>query len=62
MQRVEAAAIVETGEIVEHRELPQRALQALNHSIETLVREAPEQYQWEYKRFKRQPEGHSRPY
>jgi len=38
------------------------ALQALNDSVEALVREAPEQYQWEYKRFKRQPEGVKRPY
>lgn len=35
----------------------QTALAAMNRSIESLVREAPEQYQWEYKRFKRQPEG-----
>lgn len=38
------------------------ALQALNDSVEALVREAPEQYQWEYKRFKRQPAGRERPY
>lgn len=30
---------------------------ALNRSVETLVRMAPEQYQWEYKRFKRRPGG-----
>ncbi len=30
---------------------------ALNRSIETLVRTDPAQYQWEYKRFKRQPKG-----
>lgn len=29
------------------------SLQALNRGIEALVREAPEQYQWEYKRFKK---------
>lgn len=28
------------------------SLQALNRGIEKLVREAPEQYQWDYKRFK----------
>ncbi|MGQ9424825.1 lysophospholipid acyltransferase family protein [Gilvimarinus sp. F26214L] len=28
------------------------SLDALNRSVETCVREAPEQYQWEYKRFK----------
>ena len=33
------------------------SLLALNSSVEKLVREAAEQYQWEYKRFKRQPEG-----
>lgn len=33
------------------------SLQALNDAIESAVREVPEQYQWEYKRFKRQPEG-----
>ncbi|RMF08082.1 MAG: lipid A biosynthesis lauroyl acyltransferase, partial [Alphaproteobacteria bacterium] len=30
---------------------------AMNRSIEALVREAPAQYQWEYKRFKRPPPG-----
>lgn len=30
----------------------EESLQALNTGIENLVREAPEQYQWEYKRFK----------
>ncbi len=38
------------------------ALAALNHSVETVVLEAPSQYQWEYKRFKRQPEGVEPPY
>lgn len=38
------------------------ALAGMNHSIETLMAETPEQYQWEYKRFKRQPEGRQRPY
>jgi KDO2-lipid IV(A) lauroyltransferase len=41
---------------------PQTALQALNHSIENVVKEAPAQYQWEYKRFKRQPLGCPRRY
>lgn len=35
----------------------QTSLKALNHSVELLVREAPEQYQWEYKRFKQHPSG-----
>jgi len=38
------------------------ALQSMNDSIERLIRQAPEQYQWGYKRFKRQPEGRPRPY
>lgn len=35
---------------------------AMNRGIEALVREAPEQYQWDYKRFKRPPPGHPDPY
>lgn len=35
---------------------------AMNAVIETLVREYPEQYQWEYKRFQTQPEGKPSPY
>lgn len=42
-------------------DLPQ-ALAALNRSIESVVQEVPAQYQWEYKRFKRQPEGKASPY
>ncbi|HEY0962409.1 MAG TPA: lysophospholipid acyltransferase family protein [Pseudomonadales bacterium] len=38
------------------------ALSGLNRSIEALMAGVPEQYQWEYKRFKRQPAGHERPY
>lgn len=30
---------------------------AMNRSVEALVKLHPEQYQWEYKRYKRQPEG-----
>lgn len=33
------------------------SLTAMNAIIETAVREIPAQYQWEYKRFKRRPEG-----
>jgi KDO2-lipid IV(A) lauroyltransferase len=40
-----------------HDNDPARALAAMNRSIESLVRLAPEQYQWEYRRFKRQPAG-----
>lgn len=32
---------------------------AMNHSIETLAEHGIEQYQWEYKRFRKQPEGPS---
>lgn len=38
------------------------ALAAMNRSIEALISLAPEQYQWEYKRFRRQPEGAPRVY
>ncbi len=36
---------------------PATALAALNRSVEALIRECPEQYQWTYKRFKRRPTG-----
>ena len=38
------------------------ALAAMNRAIETLIALAPEQYQWEYKRFRRQPQGSPRIY
>lgn len=38
------------------------ALTALNRSIENCVRDCPEQYQWEYKRFRKQPPGLPKPY
>lgn len=34
----------------------------LNLSVENCVREIPEQYQWEYKRFKKRPSGEARFY
>lgn len=40
-----------------HDKDPVQSLAAMNRSIESLVRLAPEQYQWEYRRFKRQPPG-----
>ncbi|MGA0706403.1 MAG: lysophospholipid acyltransferase family protein [Steroidobacteraceae bacterium] len=40
----------------------QAALAGMNRSIEALVRESPEQYQWEYKRFRRLPPGSPRVY
>jgi KDO2-lipid IV(A) lauroyltransferase len=38
------------------------SVEALNQSIENCVREIPEQYQWEYKRFRVRPEGLSKIY
>lgn len=38
------------------------SLKALNAIIERAVREVPEQYHWEYKRFRKQPEGLEKPY
>lgn len=38
------------------------SLKAMNHCIELAVNEIPEQYQWEYKRFKRVAPGTERPY
>jgi KDO2-lipid IV(A) lauroyltransferase len=35
---------------------------AMNRSIELAIREAPEQYQWEYKRFRKRPAGEPRRY
>ncbi len=35
----------------------QQSVDALNRSVETLARTAPQQYQWEYKRFRKQPPG-----
>lgn len=41
---------------------PTAAATALNQSIEKVVRRIPEQYQWEYKRLRHQPEGRPNPY
>ncbi|PXX89394.1 lipid A biosynthesis acyltransferase [Marinobacter vulgaris] len=41
---------------------PVTATTALNKSIESVVREAPEQYQWEYKRMRHRPPGEINPY
>lgn len=38
------------------------AVTAMNRTVETLVAMAPEQYQWEYKRFKTRPKGEKRFY
>lgn len=41
---------------------PALAAEAVNRCMERLVRAAPAQYQWEYKRFKRPPPGCHDPY
>lgn len=41
---------------------PLIALTAMNQGIEACVKHCPSQYQWPYKRFKRQPEGIQPPY
>lgn len=41
---------------------PLIATTALNKSIENVVREVPEQYQWEYKRMRHRPPGSPHPY
>jgi KDO2-lipid IV(A) lauroyltransferase len=38
------------------------SLAAMNRGVEAFVRECPQQYQWEYKRFKVQPDGLPRRY
>ncbi len=38
------------------------ALAALNRTVENCVRLVPEQYQWEYKRYRKFPKGMSNPY
>ena len=38
------------------------SLIGLNKTVELAVKDAPEQYQWEYKRFRYQPEGKREPY
>lgn len=40
----------------------QQSAAALNRSVETCVNHCPEQYQWEYKRFRKQPEGEEKVY
>ncbi|HEY5679471.1 MAG TPA: lysophospholipid acyltransferase family protein [Pseudomonadales bacterium] len=41
---------------------PETSAAAMNSAIESLVRTDPSQYQWEYKRFRRQPAGVADPY
>ena len=37
----------------------EESVAAMNRSIEQLAEHSLEQYQWEYKRFKKQPDGQS---
>ncbi len=53
--------IVEPAADIYHAD-PLVSAAAMNAGIEALVRSAPAQYQWEYKRFKRQPPGDPRIY
>lgn len=46
----ETAPGMESAELIE-------SLTALNRSVEACIAEAPEQYQWEYKRFRRTAPG-----
>jgi KDO2-lipid IV(A) lauroyltransferase len=41
---------------------PGLAARALNQGVETLIKLFPDQYQWSYKRFSKQPEGMPSPY
>jgi len=50
---VEFAAV--PGEV--YADDPETSAAAMNRAIEALVRTDPSQYQWEYKRFRRQPHG-----
>ncbi|GLS28197.1 lysophospholipid acyltransferase family protein [Marinibactrum halimedae] len=38
------------------------AIEGLNYTVEQCARAVPEQYQWEYKRYRRPPEGEPKPY
>lgn len=46
----------QASEDIAQLELP-AALRVINQDIETLVREAPDQYWWAYRRFKKRPDG-----
>jgi len=54
--------IVEKAEPGNDNESPVVAATALNRSVEKVVRMAPEQYQWEYKRLRHRPPGEINPY
>lgn len=48
----------EAGQDIATLELDEALIQ-MNLDVEKLIRETPQQYQWTYKRFKKQPEGSS---
>jgi KDO2-lipid IV(A) lauroyltransferase len=41
---------------------PETAIAGLNKSVERVINQSPSQYQWQYKRYRRQPEGLPKPY
>lgn len=41
---------------------PETSVTALNATVESMVRRIPQQYQWEYKRFRKRPPGEPNPY
>ncbi|BFM04815.1 lysophospholipid acyltransferase family protein [Halioxenophilus aromaticivorans] len=45
-----------------YSEQPDIALLGLNKSVQQCIDPQPSQYQWQYKRYRRQPEGEPRPY
>ena len=45
-----------------HSEDVEVSVSAMNAAIEKLVEKNPAQYQWEYKRFKKPPQGGTDPY
>ena len=45
-----------------YSEDPQVSLTAMNRSVEACVKACPSQYQWEYKRFRKQPPGEAKFY
>jgi KDO2-lipid IV(A) lauroyltransferase len=63
-QRVEGGFIMKVLDVdpAIYSETEQESLAGLNASVEACVRCAPAQYQWEYKRFGRLPEGYPKHY
>ena len=53
--------LIEPGAAI-NSDAPETSVAELNKTIETLVAMSPEQYQWEYKRFKRRPKGMAKIY